>query len=83
MHDTTLHNFGEVDNYLWKLPKGKIQEIAEKEGTPIWMVNVCHALYKHTARGGAMNALQEVIHLLFNKKQATKSSTPTTNPDCQ
>ena len=30
-----------------------------------------------------MNALREFIHLLFNKKQATKSSTPTANPDCQ
>lgn len=47
------------------------------------MYNVCRYLYKDTAGGGAMNALQEVIHLLFNKKQATKSSTPTANPDCQ
>lgn len=47
------------------------------------MYNVCRYLYKGHGGRRAMNALREFIHLLFNKKQATKSSTPTANPDCQ
>ena len=67
----TLDEFRDVVNYLWQLPKGEVKAIAEREDTPIWMANVCRALYKDTARG-TMNALRELIHLMFGKELAAK-----------
>ena len=76
----TLDEFPDVVNYLWQLPKGEVKAIAEREDTPIWMANVCRALYKDTARG-TMNALRELIHLMFGKELTTKIDVTTNGRD--
>lgn len=76
----TLDEFKEVVNYLWQLPKDEVKEIAEKGDTPIWMANVCRSLYKDTARG-VMNALRELIQLMFGKEMTTKIDVTTNGKD--
>ena len=70
-YSISLDEFKEVVNYLWQLPKGEVKAIAEREDTPIWMANVCRALYKDTARG-TLNALRELMQLMFGKELAAK-----------
>lgn len=67
----TLDEFRDVVNYLWQLPKGEVKAIAEREDTPIWMANVCRALYKDTARG-TLTALRELMQLMFGREMAAK-----------
>lgn len=67
----TLDEFRDVVNYLWQLPKGEVKEITEREDTPIWVANVCRALLKDTARG-TLNALRELMQLMFGKELAAK-----------
>ena len=76
----SLDEFKEVVNYLWQLPKDEVKKIAEKDDTPIWMANVCRSLYKDTAKG-VMNALRELIQLMFGKEMTTKIDITTNGKD--
>lgn len=67
----SFEEFKEVVNYLVQCPKKELNEIADKEDTPIWMLNVCRALYKDTGKG-VINTLRELIALMWGKEMASK-----------
>ena len=67
----SFEEFKEVVNYLVQCPRKELNEIAYKEDTPIWMLNVCRALYKDTGKG-VINTLRELITLMWGKEMASK-----------
>ena len=67
----SFEEFKEVVNYLVQCPRKELNEIVDKEDTPIWMLNVCRALYKDTGKG-VINTLRELITLMWGKEMASK-----------
>ena len=67
----SFEEFKEVVNYLVQCPRKELNEIADKKDTPIWMLNVCRALYKDTGKG-VINTLRELITLMWGKEMASK-----------
>lgn len=76
----SFEEFKDVVNYLVQCPKKELNEIADKEDTPIWMVNVCRALYKDTGKG-VINTLRELITLMWGKEMAAKFDITTNGRD--
>lgn len=76
----SFEEFKEVVNYLVQCPKKELNEIADKEDTPIWMLNVCRALYKDTGKG-VINTLRELIALMWGKEMASKFDITTNGKD--
>lgn len=52
--------------YLLQCTKDEVTKIANKDDTPIWVVNVCNALYKDTKKG-SLSALKELTEKIWGK----------------
>lgn len=76
----TFDEFREVVNYLVQCPRKELVSMAEKEDTPIWMVNVCRALYKDTGKG-AINTLKELVTLMWGREMAARLDITTNGKD--
>ena len=50
-YNISHEEYKDVIAYLMQCTKKEINSIAEDENTPIWIVNVCRALYKDSGRG--------------------------------
>lgn len=79
-YNISFDEYKEVVKYLLQCTKAEINEISEKEDTPIWMANICRALYKETGRG-VMNALSELTELMWGKEMASKVDIATNGKD--
>lgn len=64
-------DFKEVSGYLMQLPKKELEAIEKREDTPIWVVNVCRALYKDSGRG-VIATLKELAAMMWGKEMASK-----------
>ena len=64
-------DFKEVAGYLMQLPKKDVEAIAQREDTPIWVVNVCRALHKDSGRG-VIATLKELAGMMWGKEMASK-----------
>ena len=65
-YDIGMDDFREVAGYLMQCTKEKRQEIASDPSTPIWVANICRALYKD-AGYGSIKTLMELVEVIFGK----------------
>lgn len=70
-YGVSFDDFKEVAGYLMQLPKKEVEAIAQSEDTPIWVVNVCRALYKDSGRG-VIATLKELASMMWGKDMASK-----------
>lgn len=66
--------YKDVIVYLMQCTKKEINTIAEDENTPIWIVNVCRALYKDSGRG-EVKTLNDITERIFGKTPNTTEIT--------
>lgn len=65
-YNISHEEYKDVITYLMQCTKKEINGIAENENTPIWIVNVCRALYKDTGKG-EIRTLNDIIERIFGK----------------
>ena len=65
-YNISHEEYKDVIAYLMQCTKKEINSIAEDENTPIWIVNVCRALYKDSGRG-EVKTLNDITERIFGK----------------
>lgn len=71
-------DFIEVVRYIFQCTKGEIEKIEKAEDTPIWVSNICRAIYKDTGKGN-LYAFKELTDRLYGTAKNTTSVDLTTN----
>ena len=73
-YNISHEEYKDVIAYLMQCTKKEINSIAEDENTPIWIVNVCRALYKDSGRG-EVKTLNDITERIFGKISTTTEIT--------
>ena len=60
----TVDEWRDVTLFLMPCTKSEVEEIANDAKTPIWVANICRALYKDTGKG-VTYTLQEIMTRLW------------------
>ena len=61
-----IDEWRDVALYLLQCTRKEVESIAQDESTPIWVVNICRALYKDAGKGSTAT-LEELFSRLWGK----------------
>ena len=71
-YNISYDEWKEVVVYVMQCTKKEVEDIIEKDDTPMWVINICRALYKDSGKGSNAT-LKELTEKLWGKpKQETK-----------
>lgn len=65
-YNISYDEWKEVVVYVMQCTKKEVEDIIEKEDTPMWVINVCRALYKDSGKG-SIATLKELTEKLWGK----------------
>lgn len=72
-YNISYDEWKEVVVYVMQCTKKEVEDIIEKDDTPMWVINICRALYKDSGKG-SIATLKELTEKLWGKPmQETKS----------
>lgn len=66
MYKISLDDWNDMTMYLMQCPKDEIKRLATDPATPIWVANICRALYKDTDKG-ITTTLQEITTRMWGR----------------
>lgn len=71
-YNISYDEWKEVVVYVMQCTKKEVEDIIEKDDTPMWVINICRALYKDSGKG-SIATLKELTEKLWGKPmQETK-----------
>lgn len=66
VYHISIDEWRDVALYLLQCTRKEVESIAQDESTPIWVVNICRALYKDAGKGSTAT-LEELFSRLWGK----------------
>lgn len=71
-YNISYDEWKEVVVYVMQCTKKEVEDIIDKDDTPMWVINICRALYKDSGKG-SIATLKELTEKLWGKPmQETK-----------
>ena len=65
-YNISLEEWKEVAMYLMQCTRSEVETIANANDTPIWVANICRALYKDAGKG-VITTLQELMDRVYGR----------------
>ena len=70
VYNVSYDEFKEVAKYLMQCTKKELEEITKADDTPMWIVNICRAMYADTGKGD-IRTLSQLLEHIFGKPTQT------------